>query len=122
MCERGSLLFSQMLESDRLDPATEKCVLLFQPIKSCLQLSDNCLGLIGGDDQFNIDPFVEHLNTSSPPILCLTGSVPHRKHVFQDNESRIIHFVYLSWAQPSSQIVATSAEVSIEENALSGDH
>jgi hypothetical protein len=48
----------QMLESDSLDPTTEKCVLLFQPIKRGLQLSDDCLGLIGNDDQFDIDPFV----------------------------------------------------------------
>ena len=47
-----------MLESDSLDPTTEKCVLLFQPIKRGLQLSDDCLGLIGNDDQFDIDPFV----------------------------------------------------------------
>jgi hypothetical protein len=47
-----------MLESDSLDPTTEKCVPLFQAIKRRLQLSDDCLGLIGDDDQFDIDPFV----------------------------------------------------------------
>jgi hypothetical protein len=47
-----------MLERDGCDPTTEKCVLLFQPIKCRLQLSDNCLGLIVNDDQFDIDPFV----------------------------------------------------------------
>jgi hypothetical protein len=47
-----------MFESDGLDPTTEKCVLLFQLIKRRLQLSDDCLGLIGDDDQFHIDPLV----------------------------------------------------------------
>ena len=50
MRERGSLPYSPMLESDGLDPTTEKCVLLFQPIKRRLLLSDDCLGLIGEDD------------------------------------------------------------------------
>jgi hypothetical protein len=58
MRERGSLPYPQMLESDSLDPTTEKCVPLFQPIKRRLQLSDDCLGLIGDDDQFDIDRFV----------------------------------------------------------------
>jgi hypothetical protein len=43
-------------------------VLLFQPIKCRLQLSDNCLGLIVNDDQFDIDPFALHLKTSSLSI------------------------------------------------------
>ena len=45
-----------MLESDALDPATEKRVLLFKPIKRRLQLRLDCFGLIGDDDQFDIDP------------------------------------------------------------------
>ena len=44
-----------MLKCDGLDLTTEKCVPLVQPIKRAIQLSDNCLGLIGDDDQFNID-------------------------------------------------------------------
>jgi hypothetical protein len=52
-----------MLESEGLDPPTEKCVPLFQPIKRRLQLSDDRVGLIGDDDQFDIDLFVSHLNT-----------------------------------------------------------
>jgi hypothetical protein len=39
-----------MLESDALDPATEKRVLLFKPIKRRLQLRLDCFGLIGDDD------------------------------------------------------------------------
>jgi len=49
---------SPMLESDGLDPATEKCVLLFQPIECGVQLRDNCLRLIGDHDQFDIDLLV----------------------------------------------------------------
>jgi hypothetical protein len=47
-----------MLESDGLDPAAEKCVLLFQAIERGVQLRDNCVCLIGDDDQFDIDLFV----------------------------------------------------------------
>ena len=47
-----------MLENDGFDPTTENCVLFFQPIKSRLQLSGHCLGLIGDNDEFDIDPFV----------------------------------------------------------------
>ena len=56
--ECRSLPFSRVLESDGLDPTTEKCVPLFQPIKRGVQLRDSCLGLIGDDDQFDIDLFV----------------------------------------------------------------
>jgi hypothetical protein len=47
-----------MLESDRLDSTTEKCVPLFQQIERDVQLRDNCLDLISHDDQFDIDLFV----------------------------------------------------------------
>ena len=63
--ECRSLPFSAVLESDRLDPTAEKCVLLFQPIKRGIQLRDNCLGLIGDHDQFDIDLLVLHLNSPS---------------------------------------------------------
>jgi hypothetical protein len=36
-----------------------------QPIERGVQLRDNCLGLISDDDQFDIDLFVSHLNTST---------------------------------------------------------
>ncbi len=65
MRECRSLPCSWVLESDSLDPTTEKCVPLFQPIERGVQLRDNCLGLIGNDDQFDIDLFVSYLNTSS---------------------------------------------------------
>jgi len=58
MRKRGSLPYPPMLERDGLDPTTENCVLLLQPIKRRLQLSDDCLGLIGDYDQFDIDPLV----------------------------------------------------------------
>jgi hypothetical protein len=44
-----------VLESCGLDPATEKCVLLFQPIERGVQLHNNCVGLISDDDQLDID-------------------------------------------------------------------
>jgi len=44
-----------MLESDGLDPATEKRVLLFKPIERRLQLRFDCFGLIGDDDQFDME-------------------------------------------------------------------
>jgi hypothetical protein len=47
-----------VLESDGLDPATEKCVHLFHPIERSVQLRDNCVGLIRDNDQFEIDSFV----------------------------------------------------------------
>jgi hypothetical protein len=53
-----------VLESDGLDPTTEKCVPLFQPIERCVQIRDNCLGLIGNDDR----PYRD----SNPP-LSITG-------------------------------------------------
>ncbi len=56
---------SLVLESDGLDPATEKGVALFQPVESGVQLRDNRLRLIGDYDQFDIDLFVQHSNTSS---------------------------------------------------------
>jgi hypothetical protein len=40
-----------MLESDGLDPTTEKCVTLFLPIECGVQLRDHGLGLIGNDDR-----------------------------------------------------------------------
>jgi hypothetical protein len=55
MCERRSLPCSRVLESCGLDPATEKCVLLFQPIERGVQLHNNCVGLISDDDQLDID-------------------------------------------------------------------
>ena len=47
-----------MLESDGLDRTTEERVPLIQLIQSGVQLGDNCLGLIGDDNQFDIDLFV----------------------------------------------------------------
>ena len=58
MRECRSLPCSRVLESDGLDPATEKCVPFVQPIERGVQLRDNFLGLIGDDDQFDIDLFV----------------------------------------------------------------
>ena len=49
---------SRMLESNGFDAAAEKCVLLFQLIDRGVQLCDNRLGLIGEDDQFDIDLLV----------------------------------------------------------------
>ena len=47
-----------MLESDGLDPTTENRVFFFQSIKRRVQLSDDCLGLVSDDDQFDIELFV----------------------------------------------------------------
>ena len=58
-----------MLESDGLDPTTENCLFFFQPIKCRVQLSDDCLRLVCDDDQFEIELFVYHLNTSSALIF-----------------------------------------------------
>jgi hypothetical protein len=58
MRECRSLPCSRVLESDGLDPTTEKCVPLFQPIERGIQLRDNCLGLISDNDQFDIDLLV----------------------------------------------------------------
>jgi len=58
MRECRSLPCSRVLESDGLDPTTEKGVPLFQPIERGVQLRDNCLGLISDHDQFDIDLFV----------------------------------------------------------------
>jgi hypothetical protein len=53
-----SLPYSRVLESYDLDPATEKGVPLFQPIERGVQIRDNRVGLIGDDDQFDVDLFV----------------------------------------------------------------
>jgi hypothetical protein len=78
MRECRSLPSSRVLESDGLDPATEKCVPLFQPIERGVQLCHNCLGLISHNDQFDIDLFVEHLNTSASNLMpARRQSTPH---------------------------------------------
>jgi hypothetical protein len=59
-----------MLESEGLDFTAEKVVLLVQPIERGVQLSNNCLGFILGDDQF--DWIFLYSNCISPAfILCL---------------------------------------------------
>ena len=58
MRECRSLPCSRVLDSDCLDPTTEKCVPLVHPIERSVQLPDNCLGLISDDDQFDIDLLV----------------------------------------------------------------
>ncbi len=58
MRERGFLLSSRTLKSNGLDPTTEKCVLLFQPIERRFQLGRDCVRFIVNDDQFDMDPFV----------------------------------------------------------------
>src|ERR1700733_7636708 len=58
MRERRSLPRSRVLESDGLDATAEERVPLFQAIERGVQLRDNCLGLIGDNDQFEIDLFV----------------------------------------------------------------
>jgi hypothetical protein len=58
MRECRSVPCYRVLESGSLDPATEKCAPLFQPIERGVQLRDNCLGLIRDNDQFDIDLFV----------------------------------------------------------------
>jgi hypothetical protein len=65
MCERRSLPFSGVLDSDGFNPTAEKRVLLFQPIERGVQVLDNGLGLISEDDQFDVDLFVKHLHISS---------------------------------------------------------
>jgi hypothetical protein len=59
-----------MLESDGLDPPTEKCVVLFQPIECGVQLRDNSLGLIGNDITSTLI-FLYSIGIRLPPILCL---------------------------------------------------
>ena len=49
---------SAVLDCYRLDPTTEKCVLLFHLIKRGVQLRDNGIGFISDDDQFDIDLLV----------------------------------------------------------------
>jgi hypothetical protein len=46
---------SRVLDSQGLDPNTEKRVFLVHPIERNVQLPDNCLGLISDDDQFDVD-------------------------------------------------------------------
>ena len=58
MRECRSLPCSRVLESNSLDPTTEKCVPLFQLIERGVQSRDNCLGFISDDDQFDSDLFV----------------------------------------------------------------
>jgi hypothetical protein len=79
-----------MLESDGLDPTTEECVPLFQPIQRGVQLRDNCIGFIGDDDQFDIDLFVEHPNDLQLPILCL----PRLSCVFGTAEQAAEKFIH----------------------------
>src|SRR5947209_6605700 len=61
MRECGSLPCSRVVESDGLDLTAEECVLLFQAIERGVQLRDNCVCVIGDDDQFEIDLFIPHL-------------------------------------------------------------
>jgi hypothetical protein len=58
MRECGSLPWSRVLESNRLDLTAEERVLLFQAIERGVQLRDNCFCLIGDDDQFDVDLLV----------------------------------------------------------------
>src|SRR5580692_1330940 len=53
--ERRSLPGSRVLECNGLDLTAEDCVSLLELIEGDVQLFDNCLGLIGDDDQFDID-------------------------------------------------------------------
>jgi hypothetical protein len=45
MREGGSLTWSQVLDSDGLDPTAEECVLLLQAVERGVQLRDNCVRL-----------------------------------------------------------------------------
>lgn len=66
--------WSRVIESDGLDFTAEECVLLVQAIECGVQVRDNCVCLVGDDDEFDIDLFVLHLNPPSPSILCLVES------------------------------------------------
>jgi hypothetical protein len=55
MRQRRSLPRSLVFERDGLDPATEECVLLFEPIERGVQRHDNRVRLISDDDQFESD-------------------------------------------------------------------
>jgi hypothetical protein len=79
-----------MIDSDGLDPTTEKRMLLLQSIQRSVQPLDNCLGLIGDDGQFDIDLFVYHLHISSlyfyaylPPNHILSRSHARDRKVSQ---------------------------------------
>jgi len=71
-----------VLESKGFDPTPKKGVALFPAIERGVQLRDNCCGLIGDDDQFDLDLLVEHLKASSlkvyagyQPVLNLPENV-----------------------------------------------
>jgi len=55
MRECGSLPWSRVLEGDGLDVTAEECVPLFQAIERGVQVRDNRVGVIGDDDQFEVD-------------------------------------------------------------------
>lgn len=65
MRECRSVACSRVLESYGLDPTTKKCPLLFYPIERGVQLSDDCVGFISKDDQFDIELLVSQRNTST---------------------------------------------------------
>ncbi len=64
-----------MFESNGLDPAPKKGVALFQAIERGIQLRDNVSRLIGDDDQFDLDLFVEYLNASSLQVYACYRAV-----------------------------------------------
>ena len=75
MRECGSLPWSRVLEGDGLDVTAEDCVLLFQAIERGVQVRDNPVGVIGDDDQFEVDLFVSHLNSPVlPSYACVKNS------------------------------------------------
>ena len=74
MRECRSISCSRVLESYALDPTTKKCPLLFQPVERGVQLRDDCVGLIGKDDQFDIELLVSHRSTSASNLMPASDS------------------------------------------------
>jgi hypothetical protein len=65
MRERRSLPSSWVLNGNAFNPATKKCVPIFEPIESVVQPRDHSFRLIRNYDQFYVDLFVAHVNSSN---------------------------------------------------------
>jgi hypothetical protein len=72
---------ARVLEGDRLNPATENRMLLFQKIERSIQLPDDGFGLIREDDDFNIYFFVQHLDTSTFNLMPGNFADPWNKQI-----------------------------------------
>ena len=66
--QRGLLSRFTVLNGDGLDASAEDCVPLFEFVECGGQLDDHGFGVVGENDQFQVDLFVSHLYPSCDSI------------------------------------------------------